>query len=95
MSFAPDYPGYGSFRFHESLRLTVPGETRLTHWRYDALPWVDRREPFMTYHNGDNCRAGYFQAARRGQEFVIAEEKSAVATWHLLNILNIEHDMPA
>ena len=89
LSLSPDHPGYGTFRFHESLQLTIPGETRLTHWRYEALPWVDRKKPFMTYHNGDNCLPGYFQAACRGQEFVIAEEKSAIVTEHFMKILNV------
>ena len=87
LSFIPDRPGYGSFHYHESLELTVPGETRLTHWRYEALPWVNRTEPFMSYHDGSSCRPGYFQSACRGQEFVIAEERSAVVTKHFKNLL--------
>ncbi len=87
LNFSPNYPGYGAFRFRESLQLTIPGETRLTRWRYEAVPWVEKDEPFMTYHSRSSCQVGYFQAAGRGQEFVIAETKSPVMTSLLLSLL--------
>ena len=95
LSFAPEHPGYGAFCFQEALQLTIPGESRLTHWRYEALPWVDRNKPFMTYHTEPNCHTNHFQAACRGQEFVIAEEKSAVVTKHFMKILKIKQQEQA
>ena len=88
LSFAPERPGCGSFCFHESLQLTIPGETRLTRWSYDALPWADRTAPCMTYHDGASCRPDYFQAASRGQEFVISEEKTACVTRYFMKLLD-------
>ena len=84
---AEGLPGYGTFRFDDVsrrlLKLTLDGESRLTHWRADSLPWLDwnARRANMTYHDGAKCFArdcSCFLAACRGQEFVVdhVDEKS-------------------
>lgn len=94
LSFAPKHRGYGTFHFNDELQLTITDETRVTHWRYEALPWIDRRNPSkhpMTYHSEQSCNnIGYFQSACRGQEFVIPEEKSDIVTRHLKTLLELK-----
>lgn len=64
-------PGYGVFRFDELLRLTIPGEDSVTHWKKDCLPWILKDISDMTYHNKGSLKDNYFQAAYRGQEFIV------------------------
>ncbi len=88
------YPSYGAFRFtgdsEKFLRLTIRESQQTTRWDYEALPWVDRigRRSNMTYHP-DMFQTEYFQSASRGEEFVIAREKSSTAESRLLEILNV------
>ena len=65
------FPGYGVFRFDESLRLTIPGDDSVTHWKKDCLPWIQEGSLNMTYHNKENLKNEYFQASYRGQEFIV------------------------
>lgn len=80
LTFKNEIPGYGSFRFTEvskpGLLLSIPDQKYLTHWRYEALPWTKGGYANMTYHRDSNCCESYFQAASRGQEFVISENQS-------------------
>lgn len=41
----------------------------------------------MTYHNESNLQADYFQAAYRGQEFVIAGNKTDIVKKHLKQLI--------
>ena len=68
-----DIPGYGAFRFDEILKLTLPGDDKVTHWKKDCLPWLREGCPNMTYHRKGNFKAAYFQASYRGQEFVVED----------------------
>lgn len=93
-------PGYGVFEFDENTRplLKLPREndTCLTHWRPDALPWPDweNRKANMTYHPDRNEKRyfigsrsrGYFQAANRGQEFIVDQVDARTLQW-LANLL--------
>ena len=66
-------PSYGTFKYHDKLRLTLPQAPHVTHWKLDCLPWVDaeKKETHMSYHNNeDNFQHEFFKAATRGQEFV-------------------------
>lgn len=67
-------PGYGTFKFHESLVLTKSGHVR-SHWN---LPREIFYEAKITYHPNP-WKGDYFQSAGRGQEFVIADPR--VAEW--------------
>lgn len=76
--FVGDRDFSGTFRFAEKLRLTQAGSACLTHWDYEKIPWVEKgRASHMTYHQGADCmKPDYFQAAVKGQEFVIDERCS-------------------
>ena len=81
LSFAPELPGYGVFKYAPELQLTKQGERQVTHWDYKHLPWVDRHkthDPHMSYHMENNLHPDYFQAVCRGQEFVIDESRSKI-----------------
>ncbi len=94
LTFAPALKGYGVFYFNDTLKLTISNETRVTHWRYKALPWIDQKNPTkhpMTYHSEKSCqKQDYFQAACRGQEFVIPEDKSDIVTKHFKKLLELK-----
>ncbi|GMO49097.1 MAG: hypothetical protein Pg6C_11750 [Treponemataceae bacterium] len=80
-------PGYGVFTYHESLALTKKGEPR-SHWELpDFFNKVN-----ITYHSNTSFKNGYFQAASRGQEFVIdcndTAVKQQVTQWALDKINN-------
>lgn len=90
MTGAENIPGYGTFLFNEGtrslLKLTRDGDSSLTHWRADALPWLDwkKRKSHMTYHDDEKrfARDGsYFQAASRGQEFVVDGMNEKTMDW--------------
>ena len=85
-----EIPGYGTFKFDDSsrrlLKLTRDGDSCLTHWRPDALPWLDwdKQQANMTYHDGKDrfARDGsYFQAASRGQEFIVERVDEKTLAW--------------
>lgn len=83
-------PGYGTFKWNDLLAFTKEDSDYLTHWDYEALPWVDKelKQSNMTYHTAEsNFLPDYFQIADRGQEFVISEDKSPVVEKRLLEIL--------
>ena len=59
--------GYGTFKYSDKLRLTLPdnelkltltkaSDSGLTHWKLNCLPWLDasRKEAHMSYHNKDS-----------------------------------------
>ena len=82
--FVGDRDFAGTFRFAEKLRLTQAGSACLTHWDYAKLPWVEKgKASRMTYHQGLDCmKPDYFQAAGKGQEFVIDERCSeTISAW--------------
>ena len=90
LSFNTEYPGYGVFKYSSKLQLTCPGESLITHWDYKNLPWVEqcpKPSANMTYHNESNIHAGYFQAAARGQEFVIDKNKTQITLDHFQTLL--------
>ena len=90
---AEGIPGFGTFEFGDRsrplLKLTRDGDSCMTHWRADVLPWLDwnRRRANMSYHDGDDeemrfARDGsYFQAASRGQEFVVDRVDERTSAW--------------
>jgi len=59
-------PGYGVFRYDDSLLLTGEGFSR-SRW---CLPDCFR-DVEISYHGPRSFRQGYFQSACRGQEFVV------------------------
>lgn len=89
LSIMPDIAGYGVFKFASELQLTLPDNDLVTHWNYASLPWVDmaNSKPNMTYHTEDSLQADYFQAAYRGQEFVIAENKTSIILSYFKKLL--------
>jgi len=58
--------GFGAFRFDRELILTKDGENR-SHW---DLPYIFKNVD-ISYHRSDSFKAGYFDSAKKGQEFVI------------------------
>ena len=48
----------------------------------------------MTYHNESNIHAGYFQAAARGQEFVISEQKTNIVEKHIKQLIKRAYSKP-
>jgi len=72
-TFNPVLPGAGALRYSDSLVLTKKG---MTASRWD-LPKIFKNV-FISYHSNSRkygWQNGYFQAAQRGQEFVIEENK--------------------
>jgi hypothetical protein len=78
LSFAPDYPGAGCFTFHEALVLTKQGAYSRSQW--ELPPFFSKNKIAISYHPGNPYKDGYFQAAAKGQEFVI-EENAEVTSW--------------
>jgi uncharacterized protein (TIGR02452 family) len=62
----------GVFRFDEALVLTKMGMSR-SKWDLPDL----FKDVSISYHTPDSFKHGYFQSAKRGQEFVIGESKAA------------------
>ena len=89
LNIMPDVAGYGVFKFASKLQLTLQDNDLVTHWNYASLPWVDmaNSKPNMTYHTEDSLQADYFQAAYRGQEFVITENKTSIILRHFQKLL--------
>lgn len=71
----PARKGYGVFNFSEELRLTKKGLSRSKWCLPDIFKNVD-----ITYHTRDSWKDGYFQAAHRGQEFVVNAD-IAIQNW--------------
>lgn len=67
--------GYGVFNYTEELRLTKEGLSR-SKW---CLPDIFKNVN-ITYHSKDSWKDGYFQAAHRGQEFVV-DATVAIQNW--------------
>ena len=74
LSFAPNLPGSGAFKFHRNLVLTKEGYSR-SRWQF---PESMRGVPVS--HNPSGWKSDYFQSAAIGQEFVI-EGVPAVMDW--------------
>lgn len=94
-------PGCGTFLYHEQSRefLTLTGKEKkcVTHWNYNALPWIDPNEPnsHMTCHTSrTRFKENYFQAASRGQEFVLDEKGSSDAKKRFLQLLKFRNRQP-
>jgi hypothetical protein len=71
-----DLPGFGTFKFSEDLVLTKTGYSR-SKWKLPAV----LEGKHMTYHDGSNKKADYFQSAYIGQEFVIKDTDENVRQW--------------
>ena len=69
-------PGSGVFPFDEKRALTVKGEHRCTFWKLNGV----FGKVYMTYHSEKSVHDGYFQSAKRGQEFVF-DEDPRVTKW--------------
>jgi hypothetical protein len=67
-----DCISYGTFKNDNKLRLTKIGAP-LTQWSSQCLPWLDvsKKQSHMSYHDENCFQKGFFQAASRGQEFVM------------------------
>ncbi len=69
-------PGAGLLPWSSHRVLTAPGKTR-SRWSLPRAVFGDRQ---ITYHSQRSWREGHFQAAGRGQEFVL-EVSPAVLEW--------------
>lgn len=74
LTVIPKQPGAGIFRYDERVVLTKPGMSR-TRWALD-------RDVFggveISYHSADSWEDGFFQSARKGQEFVLVANDRVV-----------------
>lgn len=93
LSFEPSRPGFGLFRYQDSLRLTRPHADRLSAWQ---LPAVFDEVQRLTYNPRTARRAWHvvgksveFFAASRGQEF-ICEPTPGVREWSQKLVANTE-----
>ncbi len=82
LSFLPDLPGAGVFKFKESLKLTKDGLSR-SRWGLDPSVFGSTQ---ISYHSQKSWKtnngSSYFQSARRGQEFVIdANGNNKIMGW--------------
>jgi len=76
LSWEPNSTGGGMLTYSPDLVLTQPGQTR-SRWELPDL----FRDVSMTYHSENSWSSeGYFESAKRGQEFVI-EESPAITHW--------------
>ncbi len=66
LSFNEQIPGYGCLKYHDSLVLTKKGHKK-SQW---DLPNYFK-DVKITYHSKDSFKDGYFDSAKKGQEFVI------------------------
>ncbi len=72
LSFCPFLTGAGSLCFHEDLVLTKREHSR-SQWNLPEF----FRELKISYHTEKSFKDNYFQSARKGQEFIIEENKNA------------------
>jgi hypothetical protein len=83
LSFAPDRPGWGVFKWRDALRLSDPDSQGVSHWRLPAcfdqveLSYNPRTTARNWRRNGEHV---HFTAASRGQEFV-CEMTPSVRAW--------------
>lgn len=75
LSWNESLPGAGRFLFNDNLVLTKKGLSR-SKW---CLPDLFR-DADISYHNKDSWKAGYFQSATIGQEFVVKDNEK-VEDW--------------
>ena len=75
LSFESNLPGYGIFKFNKKLVLTKDNETRS---RWDLPEYFKKVK--ISYHNESSFMNGYFDSAKKGQEFII-ESNSDVSNW--------------
>lgn len=75
LSWNESLPGAGRFRFSDNLVLTKKGFSRSKWDLPDCF-----KEAEISYHNKDSWKAGYFQSAAIGQEFVI-KDNDRVEAW--------------
>lgn len=68
-------PGYGTFKYNKDLILTKDGESR-SKWKLPEF----FKETHISYHSENSFKNGYFQSAKKGQEFVISEHEK-VSNW--------------
>jgi hypothetical protein len=86
LDFNSKLPGWGNFKYSPKVKpspiLTKEGEQSRSHW---ALPDFFR-DVEITYHSKASFKNGYFQAADRGQEFVVGESRE-ITDWveHLIS----------
>ena len=89
-------PGYGTFKYDDKsrnlLKLTRDGDPYPSHWRFDSLPWLDwnQHQSNMTYHKNTKRfvqNGPYFQAASRGQEFVVNHVNETTTLYWLPKLL--------
>lgn len=75
LSWKLELKGYGTFRLDKNLILTGSRFSNLCMW---DLPPVFRKVKIS--YNPNSWKDGYFQAAKRGQEFVV-EENGEIENW--------------
>lgn len=75
--------GFGTFSFSEDKVLTKRGCSR-SQWKLND---VFGKVP-LTYHSESSVKDGYFQSAKRGQEFIF-DEDTRVINW-AKNIIGVE-----
>ncbi len=75
LSFGPECAGFGVFFHNDRLVLTKEGAAR-SKWHFTEC----FRNVEISYHTEKNRKAGYFQSAARGQEFVI-QEHNEICGW--------------
>jgi hypothetical protein len=75
LSIDPSKPGAGNFMFNEKLVLTKNGESRSKWYLPDFF-----KEVKISYHSLNSFKDGYFDSAKKGQEFVI-EPNNDVMVW--------------
>lgn len=73
LSLCPSMPGFGCLSYKKSVVLTKDNEPR-SHWN---LPDVFRQVP-ISYHTVESFKDGYFESAKKGQEFVINANEKAI-----------------
>lgn len=81
LSFAPNLPGAGTFKYDKRFILTKSGYSR-SRWEFPS-----NMEGVPISHNPNGWKPNYFQSAARGQEFVI-EGMPCVMEWvnHLFGV---------
>lgn len=75
LTWQPSAPGAGLLNFTEKLILT---KERCSKSRWNLPPFF--KEVKISYHSEKSWKNGYFQSARRGQEFVIYSNKE-IENW--------------
>lgn len=81
LSPGKDSHGYGTFKYHPSLVLTKEGFSR-SRWQLPEF----FKDVGISYHSSKSFKEeGYFDSARIGQEFVVAED-GKVTEWALSKI---------